>query len=82
MLQTLLEKVNGMQRNKELSWESDYDSDVDWPSWMDRELPEEVNDFEDPNYLISYGIPEEVGENYITTSSITTRYNLRSRSKH
>ncbi|KAJ0043891.1 hypothetical protein Pint_18542 [Pistacia integerrima] len=82
MLQTLLEKVNGMQRNKELSWESDYDSDVDWPSWMDRELPEEANDFEDPNYLISDSIPEEVGENFITTSSITTRYNLRPRSKH
>ncbi|KAJ0100617.1 hypothetical protein Patl1_21191 [Pistacia atlantica] len=82
MLQTLLEKVNGMERNKELSWESDYDSDVDWPSWMDRELPEEANDFEDPNYLISDSIPEEVGENFITTSSITTRYNLRPRSKH
>lgn len=80
MLQTLLEKVDGMQRIKELSWESD--SHVDWPSWMETELPEDVDHFEDPNYLTSDGVAEEVGENWITTSTITGRYNLRSRSKH
>lgn len=55
MLQTLLEKVNGLQRNKELAWESESESDVDWPSWMHRELQEEIDDFEDPNHLISDG---------------------------
>ncbi|XP_044506867.1 protein GAMETE EXPRESSED 1-like [Mangifera indica] len=80
MLQTLLEKVDGMQRIKELSWESD--SHVDWPSWMETELPEDVDHFEDPNYLTADGVAEEVGENWITTSTITGRYNLRSRSKH
>lgn len=76
MLLTLVEKMNGMQRSKELSWDSD--SDVDWSSWIDTDLPEEVEYFEDPNYRI----PEEVGENWITNSSITTKYDLRPRPCH
>ncbi|XP_022734465.1 protein GAMETE EXPRESSED 1 [Durio zibethinus] len=73
MLLTLIEKVNNMQSNKALSWEMD--SDVDWPSWIDAELPEEVEKLEDPDYIVQ----EEVGENSITTSSITRKYNLRHR---
>lgn len=72
MLQTLVDKVNGMQR-KELSW--DMDSDANWSSWVDFDLPEDVNSLEDPDYVI----PEEVGENFITTTSTTRKYNLRHR---
>ncbi|KAJ7960060.1 Protein GAMETE EXPRESSED 1 [Quillaja saponaria] len=75
MLQSLIDKVNSMQKFKELSWDTDIDSDVNWSSWIDTELPEEVNNHEDPDYIF----PEEVGENSITTTN--TRYNLRQR-KH
>jgi hypothetical protein len=42
MLQTLIEKVNGMERHKELPW--DVDSDVNWSKWIglvDTDLPED-----------------------------------------
>ena len=39
------------------------------------DLPEDVNNFEDPDYIL----PEEVGENSIMTTSITRKYNLRHR---
>ena len=73
MLLTLIEKVNDMQSNKALSWEMD--SDVDWSSWIDAELPEDVEKLDDPDYIIQ----EQVGENSITTSSNTRKYNLRQR---
>ncbi|XVE77446.1 hypothetical protein DITRI_Ditri13aG0063400 [Diplodiscus trichospermus] len=73
MLLTLIEKVNNMESNKALSWETD--SDVDWSSWIDAELPEDVHKLEDPDYIIQ----EEVEENSTTTSSSTRRYNLRQR---
>ena len=73
MILTLTEKVNAMQKNKALSWETE--SDVSWPSWIETELPEEVDEVEDPDYLI----PEEVGENSITITHATTKYNLRNR---
>lgn len=76
MLQTLIEKVNGMQR-QELSWE--LDTDVDWSSWIDTDLPEDVNKAEDPDYIAP---KEEVGENSITTTTSTRKYNLRRRSRH
>ncbi|KAL5574179.1 hypothetical protein UlMin_023776 [Ulmus minor] len=76
LLQTLMEKVNGIKR-QELSWESS-ESDVDWSSWIDFELPEDVNNLEDPDYIF----PEEVGENSITTTSTTRKYNLRRRLCH
>ena len=71
MLLTLIEKINGMERHKELSWDSD--SDVNWSTWIDTDLPEDVNNFEDPDYKL----PEEVGENSIMATSITRNYNLR-----
>ncbi|XWS36045.1 hypothetical protein CRYUN_Cryun20dG0049000 [Craigia yunnanensis] len=71
MLLTLIEKVNNMHSNKALSGEMD--SDVDWSYWIDADLPEDVDQLEDPDYIIQ----EEVGENSITTSSNTRKYNLR-----
>ena len=73
MLLTLIEKINGLDRHKELSW--DMDSDENWSTWIDSDLPEDVNNFEDPDYIL----PEEVGENSIMTTSITRKYNLRHR---
>ncbi|WRX21626.1 hypothetical protein QQP08_014113 [Theobroma cacao] len=74
MLLTLMEKVNKIQSNKALSWETESD-DEDWSSWINAELPEDVDKFEDPDYIIQ----EEVVENLITTSSNTRKYNLRHR---
>lgn len=72
MLVTLMEKVNSMQRNKEsLTWETDVESEVNWCSWMDAELTEDVQLLEDPDYLL----PEEVEDN----SQLAKRYNLRRR---
>ena len=73
MLLTLIEKINGLDRHKELSW--DMDSDENWSTWIDSDLPEDVKNFEDPDYIL----PEEVGENSIMTTSITRKYNLRHR---
>lgn len=70
MLLLLMERVNGMQTQNKLSWDSD--SEVDWTSWIDTDLPEDV---EDPDFVL----PEEVGENSITTASTSRRYNLRHR---
>ncbi|GAV60460.1 hypothetical protein CFOL_v3_03990 [Cephalotus follicularis] len=75
MLLTLIEKVNKMETNKALSWEED--SDINWSSWVDSELLEDEDNNKDPDYKI----PEEVGENSITTSLITRKYNLRQRSR-
>jgi phage anti-repressor protein len=71
MLLTLIEKVNGMERQKELAW--DVDSDVNWSKWIDTDLPEDLDNFEDPDYIL----PEEVGENSIINTSIRREYNLR-----
>lgn len=73
MILALIDKVNDMQRNKGWSWEAD--SDVNWLSWVETELPDEVDNLEDPDYII----PEEVGENSISITSITRKYDLRSR---
>lgn len=72
LLHTLIEKVNGMQRYRKLSWEED--SEFNWSSWIDTHLPEDVDSSEDPDYLV----PEEVGENFITASTIK-EYDLRQR---
>ena len=70
MLQSLIDKVNGMQGNKQLL--CDDDSDVDWSLWVDDDLPED--DLEDLDYML----PEHVGEASITTS-VSRDYNLRNR---
>ncbi|RXH90597.1 hypothetical protein DVH24_035361 [Malus domestica] len=75
LLHKLIEKVNGMQRNQKLSWEAD--SDLNWSSWIDTNLPEDVDSSEDPDYLV----PEEVGGNFITASTLK-EYDLRQRLLH
>ncbi|XP_059641842.1 protein GAMETE EXPRESSED 1 [Cornus florida] len=78
MLRTLIEKVNDMQSKRDELW--DVDSDVSWSSWIDTELPEDMNIVEDPDYLLpDYLLPEEVRENSVATSLITRRYDLRPR---
>lgn len=71
MLLMLMERINGIQTQpNKLSWDSD--SEVNWSSWIDTELSEDVEDSD-------FVLPEEVGENSITSASTTRRYNLRHR---
>ena len=59
-----------------MSW--DTDSDVDWLSWIDTELPDDVDNLKDPVYMLL--VPaEESEENSIETSSISRKYDLRPR---
>ncbi|KAK2966083.1 hypothetical protein RJ640_025579 [Escallonia rubra] len=76
MLLALIEKVNGMEKKRELSWDTDSDSEVNWSSWVDSELPEDVDKLEDPDFMMTEG----VGENSLATTSISRQYNLRNRS--
>ncbi|XP_027336789.1 protein GAMETE EXPRESSED 1 [Abrus precatorius] len=78
MLLTLINKVNSMQKQKELSWDlEDTDDDMDWSQWVDADLSDDVNCIGDPDYIL----PEEVAENSITVSTTTKNYNLRSRNR-
>ncbi|XP_058723920.1 protein GAMETE EXPRESSED 1-like [Vicia villosa] len=78
MLQTLVNKINTMQKIKESSWDLDMDDDVDdWSQWIDTDLPDDVNCVDDPDYII----PEEVAENSMSTSITTKNYNLRLRNR-
>ncbi|KAK9135939.1 hypothetical protein Syun_015269 [Stephania yunnanensis] len=74
MLLTLLEKLNIIEEQK---MELEMDSDKNSFSWIDKELPEDV-DHEDPDYVWQ----EEVGENSIATTSITRKYDLRPRHRY
>lgn len=67
-----MDKINVMQKTRELSWETD--SDVDWSSWIQTELEEGGDNLEDPDFMV----PEEVAENSIT-ASMTRKYDLRQR---
>ncbi|KAK7379215.1 hypothetical protein VNO80_04670 [Phaseolus coccineus] len=72
MLLTLINKVNTLQKQKELSWDVDTDYE-DWSEWVDADLPDDdVNCLDDPDYIPL----EEVAENSITAMK---NYNLRSR---
>ncbi|XP_023736660.1 protein GAMETE EXPRESSED 1 isoform X1 [Lactuca sativa] len=76
MLQSLIEKVNGMQGNKQSLCDDDDDDDddddVDWSSWVDTDLPE------DESEDLDYKLPEEVGEASIT-NLVSRQYTLRHR---
>ncbi|XP_065866208.1 protein GAMETE EXPRESSED 1-like [Euphorbia lathyris] len=72
MIETLMEKVNEMER-REIGWETE--SEMNWGSWVEKELADEVDKLKDPDYIFR----EEVGENSTTTRTIKTKYNLRSR---
>ena len=54
------------QRTDLLSWSDEEDSDLSGYSWIDEELPEEVNVGEDPDYVIkeSYGCAAYGGRKY------------------
>ncbi|KAG4932599.1 hypothetical protein JHK87_046601 [Glycine soja] len=69
MLLTLINKVNSMQKEKELPWDlyTDYEG---WSEWIDVDLPNDVNCLDDPDHI------QEVAENPIT---VTKNYNLRNR---
>ncbi|KAL6846217.1 hypothetical protein ACP4OV_023665 [Aristida adscensionis] len=96
LLQTLVEKVRSLEENA-LPYgaaESDDQSLRDY-SWVFDELADEVDSKVDPTYALpperarggrcaagdAVGMPEEVGENSITTS-VGRRYNLRPRNRH
>ncbi|KAI3829113.1 hypothetical protein L1987_03228 [Smallanthus sonchifolius] len=70
LLQSLIEKVNGMQGNKQLLYNDD--DDVDWSSWVDLDLPEDEP--EDLDYMIS----QEVMVASVSSSG-SREYNLRHR---
>ncbi|XP_041002437.1 protein GAMETE EXPRESSED 1 [Juglans microcarpa x Juglans regia] len=76
ILLTLIEKINGMERHKELPW--DLDSEINWSTWIDTDIPEDPDNLGDPDYIL----PEEVAENSIVTSSITRKYDLRRHCRH
>lgn len=65
-----------MQHHKVFSWDTDDDDDdVNWSQWIDSDLPDDINCLDDPDYML----PEEVGENSITTSVTARKYNFRQR---
>ncbi|RZC55518.1 hypothetical protein C5167_014388 [Papaver somniferum] len=77
MLETLIEKVNTMERKKAampLEIDENYD-DVDFSTWIDEDLSEEETFSKDPDFLL----PEEVAETSVTTSSYSRKYDLRPR---
>ncbi|XP_076945939.1 protein GAMETE EXPRESSED 1-like [Bidens hawaiensis] len=75
MLQSLIDKVNGMQGNKQLVYgNDDEDDDVDWSSWLDSDLPEDEPEDLDYNTLSE-------GVMVASVSALGSReYNLRRRS--
>lgn len=75
--ENLTEQFYGKQRNKEL-WDVDRNSEMNWSSWVDTELPEDLDNLEDPDYILL----EEVGENSVATTITTIKYNLRSQQYH
>lgn len=70
ILLTIVEKINDMQNEDE-----DTDSELNWSSWIDTDLPDDVDNLEDPDYKF----PEEVVESSVTVFSAKKRYNLRHR---
>lgn len=72
----LVDKVNDMQSKKELSYDEDTESEVDWTSWVDTDLTDDDDNLADPDYKI----PLLIKDNPVTTSSLTRRlYNFRPR---
>lgn len=82
MLQRLVEKMDARDNNKRIEYDEMEDSDVDWPEWIDSDLPEDLDTVIDPDY--GYGFLGGGGENSssIITTSSTRKYNLRNRLHH
>ncbi|THG17183.1 hypothetical protein TEA_025459 [Camellia sinensis var. sinensis] len=76
--ENLTEQFYGKQRNKDELWNVDMDSEMNWFSWVDTELPEDLDNLEDPDYIL----PEEVGENSVATTITTKKYNFHSQQYH
>ncbi|KAG6389633.1 hypothetical protein SASPL_151105 [Salvia splendens] len=78
ILMTLMEKVNSMQRSKEMvAWDTDVEREMNWRSWVDTELTEDVQLLEDPDYVL----PEEFDESNSSVTTLHTKsYNLHRRS--
>ncbi|CAL5187039.1 unnamed protein product [Lathyrus oleraceus] len=77
MLLTLVNKINNfqnIQKMEETCWNFD---DVDWSQWIDNDLSDDVNQLDDPDFIIQ----EEVAENSISISPSTKKYNLRLRNR-
>lgn len=92
LLQTLVEKVRTLEENavdRMLPYGSESDESLRNYSWVFDELTDEADSKADPNYALpeparrryNNGLPEEVGENSITTT-VSRKYNLRPRSRH
>lgn len=78
MLATLIDKVNNIQKVKTISSDDEeVDSEVDWLSWVETELPEDLNITEDPDY-VSPVEDEGKSQNSIVISD-GRKYNLRHR---
>ncbi|CAM0951547.1 unnamed protein product [Alopecurus aequalis] len=85
LLQTLVEKVRTLEENA-LPYGSESDESLMNYSWVFDELTDEADSKADPNYALpelarrryKNALPEEVGENSITTS-VSKKYNLRPR---
>ncbi|CAL9243666.1 unnamed protein product [Arabidopsis halleri] len=76
ILLRLVDKVNDMQSKKDLSYDEDTESEVDWTSWVDTDLTDDDDNLGDPDYKI----PLVIKDNPVTTSSMTRRlYNFRPR---
>jgi hypothetical protein len=84
-----VEKVRALEENagdRMLPYGSESDESLRNYSWVFDELTDEADSKADPNYALpetacrrySNTLPEEVGENSITTS-VSRRYNLRPR---
>ncbi|CAL0301413.1 unnamed protein product [Lupinus luteus] len=73
MLLNLINKISSIEKQTELSMELDTDY-VSYSEWVDKDLPDDVNCLDDPDFIL----PEEAGENSVTVST-TTSYNLRLR---
>lgn len=68
-----MDKVNGIGKGGGEDFSSDDgddDSEVDWISWVESELPEDVSISEDPNFLLP---PQETEDGHSQNSTITTR---------
>lgn len=70
-----MDPSKGKQLNTECSWDCDYDSDVDWSSFVDNDISEDIDSLKDPDFML----PEEVMENSVAMSLTTKTYNLRCR---
>lgn len=77
MLLTLVNKINNFQNKEETSLIFDDDDDMDWSQWIDKDLSDDVNELDDPDFIVL----EEVAENSIAISPSTKSYNLRLRNR-